>query len=156
MTDPDMTIDTSAEHLENAYLPMMQEVHTDPDTPCVSQGDLPRALTEASKDKSAAQWAYERVILYIQHFESQLDNDHEVGISLAGSNAGVIRIEGLGYFAPDIITFYGINEEGAKTLLVQHVSQLNVTLIASAKQLDQPEPARIGFQLAAALEREKK
>ncbi|MFU8822635.1 DUF6173 family protein [Yoonia sp.] len=153
---PDMTIDTSAEHLENTFLPMMNEVHTDPDADCLSHGNMPPALSESTKGKCPAQWAYERVIMYIQHFEDQLDNDHEVGIGLAGSNTGVIRIEGLGYFEPDIITFYGTNDDGAKTQLVQHVSQLNVTLIASPKQVDQPQPTRIGFQLAAALERDKK
>ena len=67
--------------------------------------------------------------------------------------AGVIRIEGLGYYDPDIVTYYGVNEAGAKTQLIQHVSQLNVSLVASAKHIDQPEPTRIGFRLATALDR---
>jgi len=114
---------------------------------------LPRALVEPMAKKSPAQWAYERVIMYIQNFEKQLDNDHEVGLGLAGGNTGVIRIEGLGYYDPDIVTYYGVNEAGAKTQLIQHVSQLNVTLVASAKHIDQPEPNRIGFRLATALDR---
>ena len=64
----------------------------------------------------------------------------------------MIRIEGLGYYDPDIVTYYGINEGGARTQLIQHVSQLNVTLVASPKHIDQPEPNRIGFQLASALD----
>jgi hypothetical protein len=153
MTKTTMSIDTSAELLENDILPKIKEVHTDPDVPCPSQTNLPQAMAEPVQKKSPAQWAYERIIMYIQNFEKQLDNDHEVGMGLTGGNAGVIRIEGLGYFDPDIVTYYGQNEAGAKTQLIQHVSQLNVTLIASPKHIDQPEPKRIGFRLAEALER---
>lgn len=155
MTNEQMNIDTSAEHLENDILPKIREVHTDPDAPCVTADDLPKALGESVEKKSAAQWAYERIIMYIQNFEKQLDNDHEVGMGLAGGNTGVIKIEGLGYYDPDIVTYYGVNEAGAKTQLIQHVSQLNVTLIATAKHIDQPEPKRIGFRLAEGLESRK-
>jgi hypothetical protein len=154
MTKTTMKIETSAEALENAALPRTREVHTDPDVACVSESELPKALSEPATSKSPAQWAYERIILYIQNFEKQLDNDHEVGLGLTGGNAGVIRIEGLGYFDPDIITYYGVNEAGAKTQLIQHVSQLNVSLVASPKHIDQPEPRRIGFRLATALDRD--
>ncbi len=154
MTETRDEIATSAEVLENAAMPRTREVHTDPNAPCVSESDLPQALHEPANKKSPAQWAYERIILYIQNFEKQLDNDHEVGLGLAGGNTGVIRIEGLGYYDPDIITYYGTNEAGAKTQLIQHVSQLNVSLIASPKHIDQPEPKRIGFRLATALDRD--
>lgn len=147
-----MEIDTSAELMENDVLPKSREVHTDPDAQPVNGQIMPRALTEAANRKSPAQWAYERIILYIQNFEEQLDNEHEVGMGLAGGGAGIIRIEGLGFYDPDIITFYGVNEDGAKTQLIQHVSQLNVTLVASPKHNDQPEPTRIGFRLAKALD----
>ena len=154
MTQPTMSIDTSAELMENAILPRTREVHTDPEVPCPEDSTLPKALTEPVTQKSPAQWAYERIIMYIQNFEKQLDNDHEVGVGLAGGEAGVIRIEGLGYYDPDIVTYYGVNGVGAKTQLIQHVSQLNVSLIASPKHIDQPEPKRIGFRLATALERD--
>ena len=124
MTKTTMKIDTSAELMENDILPKSSEVHIDPNIPCVTDGVLPKALGESVKKKSPAQWAYERIIMYIQNFEKQLDNDHEVGLGLAGGNTGVIRIEGLGYYDPDIVTYYGVNEGGAKTQLIQHVSQL--------------------------------
>ena len=149
-TDPDIA--TSAEALENDALPKLREVHTDPDQDCASKGPLPKALTESSAKKSPAQWAYERLILYIRNFEKTLDNDHEVGMGFTGSGAGVMRIEGLGFFEPDIVTFYGNNGAGAKAQIVQHVTQLNVMLVASPKDSDKAEPARIGFQLVSALE----
>ncbi|MDX8352807.1 DUF6173 family protein [Cognatiyoonia sp. IB215182] len=152
---PQMRIDTSAEQMENAVLPRTQEIHTDPNVHCPDTSKLPQALSEPVAQKSPAQWAYERIIMYIQNFEKQLDNDHEVGMGLAGGEAGVIRIEGLGYFDPDIVTYYGINGAGAKTQLIQHVSQMNVTLVASPKHIDQPEANRIGFRLAKGLERDE-
>ena len=147
------TIETSADAMENLHLPGLREVHIDADTPCPDASSLPKALKESTAQKSPAQWAYERIILYIQHFEKQLDNDHEVGLGFAGGGAGMIKIDGLGYYDPDIVTYYGTNESGAKTQLIQHVSQLNVMLMASPKHIDQVEPNRIGFRLAQELDR---
>ena len=152
MTKTTMQIDTSAELLENDILPKCREIHTNPDAQPAKREDMPKALSKSAAQKSPAQWAYERIIMYIQNFEKQLDNDHEVGLGLAGGMTGVIKIEGLGYYDPDIVTYYGMNESGARTQLIQHVSQLNVTLVASPKHIDQPEPNRIGFRLASALD----
>ena len=134
--------------------PSLREVHVKNAGSCPDAATLPKALKESNAKKSPAQWAYERIILYIQNFEKQLDNEHEVGMGLAGGGAGVIKIEGLGYYDPDIVTYYGTNEAGAKMQLIQHVSQLNVMLMASPKHIDQAEPNRIGFQLAQELDRE--
>ena len=46
MTQTEMQIETSAEVLENAALPRTREVHTDPNAPCVSDSNLPKALSE--------------------------------------------------------------------------------------------------------------
>jgi len=146
----DDTIETSAEALEAAALPRVHEVHADPNAA------LPDASAIKGEEtaKSPARWAYERLILYIQNFEKQLDNDHEVAMGFAGDSSGVIRIEGMGYFDPDIITFYGSDPTGTKTQLVQHVTQLSVMLRALPKQLEAAEPTRIGFRLAADLDNE--
>ena len=145
---------TSAEAMENAVLPKLHDNHIA--TPKGSRHeDLPKALQESPVQKSPAQWAYERIIMYIKKFEETLDNDHEVGMGFAGGDTGVIKIEGLGFFDPDIVTYYGTNGAGAKTQLIQHVSQLNVMLTASPKHVDQDEPQRIGFQLAKELDREE-
>ncbi len=147
---------TSAEALEAAAMPRAHTVRCNDDG-SVSRDDaeLPKAVGEVPvEQKSPAQWAYERIILYIQNFEKQLDNEHEVAMGFAGSDTGVIRIEGLGFFDPDIITYYGSDESGAKTQLIQHVSQLNVMLRALPKRAEQAEPNRIGFRLAQDLESE--
>ena len=151
MTPSSDEIATSAEALENDALPKVHEVHTDPDRAGQTAASVPPKMRESTAKKSPAQWAYERIILYIQNFEKTLDNDHEVGMGFTGGDAGVMRIEGLGFFDPDIITYYGTNSAGAKAQLVQHVSQLNVMLVASPKPGDHAEPNRIGFRLAKEL-----
>ncbi len=135
--------------------PLAGAVHCDEAAPLSpEQKPLPEALTETPvADKSPAQWAYERVILYIQNFEEQLDSEHEVAIGLTGSDTGMLRIEGIGFFDPDIVTFYGTDPAGAKTQLVQHVSQLNVLLRALPRPGGRARPRRIGFRLARSLPR---
>lgn len=101
----------------------------------------------SAKPKSPAEWAHDRLVMYIRDFESGLDAEQEIAMGFASDETGVLRIEGLGFFEPDIITFYGRDEFGAKTQLIQHVSQLSVTLRAVAKQADTEPPRRIGFHL---------
>lgn len=143
-------IKTSAEALEAEALPKHYEAHSNPD----AETDFPDMIAEKPMaQKSAAAWAYERLILYIQNFEKQLDNEHEVAMGFAGGDVGVLRIEGMGFFDPDIVTFYGTDDAGAKTQLVQHVSQLNVMLRALPKPKELPEPNRIGFRLVQDLQK---
>lgn len=78
--------------------------------------------------------------MYLKKFEETLEAKHEAAMGFAGGDAGVLRIEGMGYFDPDIVTFYGTDAAGAKTQLVQHVTQLNVMLRAIPKEVDVPEP----------------
>jgi hypothetical protein len=149
MTNP---IQTTAEAAEAGELPRQVEAHAKGSGENGSKR-LPDAVTRKSvKQKSAAEWAYERLILYIQNFEKQLDNEHEVAMGFAGNETGVLRIEGLGYFDPDIVTFYGTDAQGGRMQLIQHVSQLNVALRALSIPRQDMEPRRIGFQLAAELE----
>ena len=120
---------------------------------CVENQPLPSAVAAKPIDqKSPAEWAYERMVLYIQKFEEMLDSDQEVGMGFAGSDAGTMHIQGMGYFAPDIVTFYGVGPDGAKCQLVQHVSQLNVMLRAAPKPDTDKEANRIGFHLRQTLE----
>lgn len=104
--------------------------------------------TPSDGAKSAAEWAYDRLILYIRNFEQQLDASHEIAMGFAGDETGTLRIEGIGFFDPDILTFYGRDEAGVKTQLIQHVTQLSVTLRAVPISVSADAPARrIGFQL---------
>jgi hypothetical protein len=147
-------IRTAAEAAEAAVLPDAYSVHVDVGVaPSAEQKPLPAAITKKSLDeKSPAEWAYERIILYIQNFEEQLDSDHEVGMGFVGGDIGTLKIKGMGFFAPDMITFYGEDPNGGKMQLVQHITQLNVMLVSAPKGNIEAEPNRIGFKLAKELE----
>jgi len=144
-------IETSAEVAVAAALPRRVEVRVDTDAPDGAQ-PVPERLAAKAKTKSPAQWAYERIVLYLQEFEKNLDSEHEAAMGFTGGDAGVLRIEGMGYFDPDIVTFYGTDQFGAKTQMIQHVTQLNVMLRALPKAVEHKEPARIGFRLAQDLD----
>jgi hypothetical protein len=107
------------------------------------------ATKKAEKPKSPAEWAHDRLVMYIRNFEGQLDAAQEIAMGFAGDETGVLRIEGIGFFDPDIITFYGRDDSGARTQLIQHVSQLSVTLRAVSKVDEGDPPRRIGFQLTS-------
>ena len=147
---------TTAEAIEADAIPRAHVASADPDHPCAPAPLwLPEGGAKAPVEKkSPAKWAYERLVLYIKNFEEQLDNEHEVAMGFTGTDAGVMRIEGIGYFDPDIVTFYGSDPAGVKSQLVQHVTQLNVMLRALPKQAPEAAPKRIGFRLAADLEKD--
>lgn len=149
----DNKIKTSAEVAEAAVLPRLYEMHSDPEQTNATDQELPPAMTkEPAAQKSPAQWAYERTVLYLKNFEEQLDGDHEIAMGFAGDDAGVLKIEGMGYFDPDIVTFYGTDPTGSRMQLVQHVSQLSVLFRALPKQTPDAAPRRIGFRLLEDLE----
>ncbi|MGL6210920.1 MAG: DUF6173 family protein [Paracoccaceae bacterium] len=89
----------------------------------------------------------EAVIHAIRAFEADLDGDDEVAMGFAGGEAGVLRIEGLGCLAPEMVTFHGRDEAGRKMRLVQHVGQVSVVLRAVPKAEPEGPARRIGFQL---------
>ena len=134
--------------------PRRREVHTDPNEAAalVDAGVPGNVADQPIEQKSPAQWAYERLILYIKNFEERLAGDQEVAMGFTDTGAGILKIEGIGFFDPDIVTFYGTDGGGARAQLVQHVTQLNVMLRAVPKPQEVDAPRRIGFQLAAALD----
>ncbi len=149
-------IKVTAEFSETIAEPRRAAVHSDPGQQTVEQEALPPCIIkEPVEKKSPAEWAYQRLILYIQNFEKMLDAEHEVAMGFTDTGGGFLRIEGLGHFDPDIVTFYGTDQTGTRVQLVQHVSQLNVLLRAMPKEVAGDEPRRIGFRLAAGLEDEQ-
>jgi len=151
-------ISTTAEAAENAIFPDAGVVLTSGDEAAAAENSpLPAAMAGKPVDqKSPAEWAYERIILYIQKFEEQLDAEHEVVMGFVGGDTGTMHIQGMGFFAPDLVTFYGSDEGGTKTQMVQHVSQLSVALKATRKPDETVEAARIGFLLNNGIEKKEK
>lgn len=149
-------IKTAAEAAEAEALPKMYEAHTDPEQRTATAEEMPKTVkTKPATQKSPAQWAYERTVLYLKNFEEQLDNEHEVAMGFTGGDVGSLHIEGMGYFDPDIVTFYGTDPAGGRTQLVQHVSQLNVMFRALPKAVKNEAPKRIGFRLFKDLEEDE-
>jgi hypothetical protein len=102
---------------------------------------IPRLPDSAT---NPAKWTYTRLVEYIKDFETQLDNDHEIGARLVSFGQTItFHIQDMGYYGPDIISFDGTNDQGEKIKLIQHISQLSVLLIAMKSQHETPR--RIGF-----------
>lgn len=107
-------------------------------------------MTTRPKRKPAAgpaRKAAERLVAWIRAFEAGLDPAQEVALGFAGSEAGILQIEDIGYSDPDLITFTGTDEDGFPTQLIQHVSQLSVILRAVPSADPDEAPRRIGFTL---------
>ena len=98
-----------------------------------------------------AKWTYERLVEYIRKFEEDLDEAHEIGARLVSfGNTITFHINDIGYYNPNIITFYGSNENGESMKLIQNETQLSVLLVALKKREDKPK--RIGFKLKHEME----
>lgn len=103
---------------------------------------------------SPAEWAFARLTRMIEDFESKLDKEHEIGCTFVGTPGdGTIKIEDLGFWAPDLLLFYGKSDGGKPLRLIQHHTQLNVLLTALPKEIPQEPPRRIGFALRQRMEK---
>jgi hypothetical protein len=110
------------------------------------------ALVETQKGGSAALWMFQRLAQAIAAFEQKLDTNHEVGFRLVSFGEGqVFHAEDIGYWAPDMILFFGRNDQGAPMQLLQHVSQVSVLLVA-AKKIGAEPARRIGFDILRKVE----
>jgi hypothetical protein len=95
---------------------------------------------------NAAKSMYERLAKQIAEFEADLDATQEVGARfVAAPGEGIIHIEDASFWGPDMLIFHGRNAEGRKVQVLQHYSQLSITLTAVAAT--EPEPRRVGFVL---------
>ena len=111
-----------------------------PDTP---------ALVEAEpKNISPAQWMYMRIAQAIVAFEKTLDSEHEVGFHLVSTNGGqTMHVMDVGYWAPDLVLFFGRSGDGSPIQLMQHVTQVSLMLVAAKKEAPEEAPRRIGFDI---------
>jgi hypothetical protein len=111
-----------------------------PDTP---------ALVEAQpKNMSPAQWMYLRIGQAIVAFEKTLDAQHEVGFHLVSTSGGqTMHVLDVGFWAPDLVLFFGRSGDGAPIQLMQHVTQVNLMLVAAKKQAEDAPANRIGFDI---------
>ena len=108
-----------------------------------------RPISPSDSQANQTIWAYQKLIDSIYSLEKRLDDEHEVGVQLVSSGAPLtFHLQDASHCAPNIINLSGRNTNGEELQLVQHVSQLNVLLVAM-KKLGK-EPVRIGFKLTQA------
>ena len=88
----------------------------------------------------------EYLIQKINEFNSSLDAENEVGLSLVSFNQSItIHVSGVGFYDPNLVYFVGQTDTGNRIELVQHVSQISFVLVALPR-LKPDEPKRqIGF-----------
>ena len=92
-----------------------------------------------------AKWMYERLVRSVIAFEKKLDATREIGARLIQFAPGeTIAIDDIGFWGPDLIKFYGRNAEGHPVELMQHISQVNMLLVAVPVS---GKARRIGFLL---------
>ena len=62
-------------------------MHANHEEPCAEAAPVPEAVSKKPVDqKSLAECAYQRVIMYLKNFEEQLDAEHEVAMGFTGGN----------------------------------------------------------------------
>lgn len=97
---------------------------------------------------------YERLAKYIIAFEKELEDNEEVGAKLVSFGESImIHIQDIGYWNPRLISFEGIDLQGQKVQLIQHVNQISILLIKL--QRTNTERERIGFKLSQDLKKDE-
>ena len=83
---------------------------------------------------------------WITAFDSELDQEHEVGVRLVSFGQSVtFHVQAIGYNDPCMIVFHGLLDDEQPVSLVQHVSQLSF-LLTSLKRHDPTSPKQpVGF-----------
>lgn len=112
-------------------------------------------VIEVQSVQNLASAFHKQLLEMIAEFENSLDEHHEVGIRLVSFGQNVtLRVEGIGYYNPSLIRFFGTAEGGATMELIQHVTQISFLLMAVNKADPANPPRRIGFKVEEEQEKE--
>ena len=86
------------------------------------------------------------LVRMIDDYEKSLSDQEEIGGRIVGApGEGSFHIDDIGFWGPDLIMFYGKNNQGRPIRLIQHYTQLSVLLTSMPKVKEQPR--RIGFAI---------
>ena len=103
---------------------------------------------DASDNANYASDFMKRLMKMVQEFEDELDEEHEVGMSLVSfGSSKTFHVTQMEYNDPNLIVFHGKLEDGAEVQLIQHVSQINFLLMATRRQNPQKPKKQIGFAM---------
>ena len=98
-------------------------------------------------DHNSAKEFHRRLVEWINDFDADLDEAHEVGVRLVTFGQSItIRLHDLSYWNPSLMKFIGTREDtGDPVELIQHVTQISI-LLTALKRLDTSTPKpRMGF-----------
>ncbi|MDD5213402.1 MAG: DUF6173 family protein [Candidatus Gracilibacteria bacterium] len=108
--------------------------------------DMSGIFESQYRKNNPSSYLFDRIMEQIKIFEENLDENHEIGGALISSNYNTFYITKVKSSNPDMIIFYGKTENGPVQIL-QHISQINISLISLKKQKEHKEARRIGFDL---------
>lgn len=125
----------------------------DPLTPQPIVPRLPpiRTMEEVLEDVESKNYAsafHRHLIEWINAFDAELDEEHEVGARIVNFGQAItIHLHGIGYADPSLITFAGrMADTGDPVELIQHVSQISILLVKLKRENPEEPKKRIGFQ----------
>lgn len=105
--------------------------------------------------KCPAEKTYDNLSNHIRIFASQADPEHQLELYLNSSNSTEnFHIKWLGYLEPDLIKFEGVTDDLEKFQIIQHYSQINVSLVIVKKIKDKKN--NFGFIVDEGLKDDKK
>ena len=122
------------------------ELYTDEVKDMALCQNAPTPETDDPEAPYLASDMYQRIVALINNFESELPDTMQAGGRLVSAGDITFSIQDIGYWDPNMIVFYGELSDGSAGELVQHLSQLNLLLVAVPRQDDIQKPRRvIGF-----------
>ena len=93
-----------------------------------------------------AEYAIKAIYEEIADFEATLDEDHELGMPVVGGPAGLcVHVRKVYRYGTDKLVFVGVDSSRKPVRLIQHLSQLNLLMLAAPKI--EEVAVRIGFAL---------
>src|SRR5690606_19441303 len=93
-----------------------------------------------------AKGAYKRILKRVIDFENGLDQQHEVGLTLANFGQSItLSVSAIGYIDPMFVVFHGHTGNGEPIELIQHFSQISFALIRIKRKNPEKPKAPIGF-----------
>ena len=106
-----------------------------------------KEIETLNRDYSAASYQYECLKKLVLDYQSTLDDNHEIAVTLAsfGDNVTML-VDDIHYIDPVLIVFKGMVGDNYSAL-IQHISQLNILLTTVAKPDPEKPPRRIGFDI---------
>lgn len=115
----------------------------------VSARDLRMACLDTELQEGfTAKSIRNRIISQINEFEADLPDNMQAGGRFVNFGDKTFAIDDVGYYNPNIIIFFATDRDGSEIRVLQHITQLNVLLVAVPRNNSSQPRRRIGFDCA--------